>query len=473
MANKIDILQSDLKVLYMAKAQIEIRGKEFTKVFMAFVDLFSRLFRAQTDIFLEYIDLHSHLFNPDGGIIIEKTDEFGNITPDDTFMESLGEMLVNAHMIGQDGTNTEVGGQVGATMEVNNAFATSYAKNRAWELMSGVDDTTKQSVRDIFSKAWAENWQVSEIKDKIIEQFSQFSKYRASLIATMEVANAYEVGKKDQFAQYQDRFMMEGFKRSQTQHDGNVRFSHNMNEIDGWIPERTLFSGTETDHAPHGFNCRCVTLRRLVKPEPDDIVKLQFEKDSSAYISDEDRIQIAKAVQTFRSKAPYLPKVSNLSDFWDTVKWSIAVYRPSTDTLAVNYIGFDDLDISEGWAVSWSYEGVAQKNAIIYHELGHFLDHFITSKASTSEVMSEGITWSSIYDDVVQAKMSLLTDWQSGAVKWVEYPVITVMNKGYEAGMKEVFAESVSGYIMGKTDILNKDMQEILDIIFLQYVRGK
>ena len=138
--------------------------------------------------------------------------------------------------------------------------------------MKQVNDTTKDEVRTLFSKAWEENWSVSDISSAIEEKFTQFSKYRASLIATMEVANAYEVGKKDQFALYQNYYHFDGFKRSQTQHDSGVRYTHALNEIEGWIPEKQLFSGTETDHAPHGFNCRCVTLRSLLPPEVDDVV---------------------------------------------------------------------------------------------------------------------------------------------------------------------------------------------------------
>ncbi len=39
--NKITQALTDLKCLQMAKAQEEIRGKEFTKVYTAFVNLFA------------------------------------------------------------------------------------------------------------------------------------------------------------------------------------------------------------------------------------------------------------------------------------------------------------------------------------------------------------------------------------------------------------------------------------------------
>ena len=91
-------------------------------------------------------------------------------------------------------------------MELKNSYAEAYSANRAGELMRAVNDTTKAEVRSLFDKGFKENWSLSEISAAIDEQFTQFGKYRANLIATMEVANAYEVGKKDQFSSYQSYF---------------------------------------------------------------------------------------------------------------------------------------------------------------------------------------------------------------------------------------------------------------------------
>ena len=44
------------------------------------------------------------------------------------------------------------------------------------------------------------------IKDEIRSKFIEYSEYRANLIAVMETGNAYEQGKKTQFARYQEKF---------------------------------------------------------------------------------------------------------------------------------------------------------------------------------------------------------------------------------------------------------------------------
>lgn len=463
--HKTELLKIKLKCLEIVKAQAEIRGKEFTKVFVAFVNLFAWLFQNQTKIFLDYIDNNPQLFTGSDGQIIQKSDEFGDMMPGDDFMDEVNSLLVKAHMIGQDGTNKEVTGQVDIMMEVKNLWAELYAKEQAWELMSRVNDTTKQEVRDLFSKAWTENWTVKEIKDAITEQFSQFSQYRASLIATMEVGNAYEVWKKDQFASYQARFGIQWYKRSQTQHDSRVRASHNMNEIDGWIAEGATFSGTHTDHAPHEFNCRCVTLRRLLPPETSDIVATQFDEDKSSYLSEKQKSEITGLVQSFRQKAPIFPKLKTLTDFWDAANGDIAAYIRGKDALTFNSIGWDDIQMNQWWAVAGDFTGIKRKEAIVSHEMGHYIEDYI-GRVSVTDETYRGKKWWDIFDSMVQSQISLLSDWQSGKISGTSYPIKALELKWYETGLSELFAESVSAYTMWKTAILNKDMLDFLNFIF-------
>ena len=117
-------------------------------------------------------------------------------------------------------------------MEIDNKFAKEYAENHAAEFMVQVDDTTRKEVNILFNKAFLENWSQSKTAEAIQTKFSQFSKYRAALIANMEMSNAYEYGKKQQFDGYVSRYGMPGWKRSETQHDSNVRYTHTMNEIE-------------------------------------------------------------------------------------------------------------------------------------------------------------------------------------------------------------------------------------------------
>ena len=463
--NKITKLIIAKKCLDMTKAQADIRGKEFTKVYLAFVSLFVWLFQEQSKFFIAYAENNPQMFTGDGGLIIEKYDEFGDMTPSEEFMNTLGSFLIKAHMVWQDATNKEVQSQVNVLMELKNSYAEAYSANRAGELMRAVNDTTKAEVRSLFNKGFKENWSLSEISAAIDEQFTQFGKYRANLIATMEVANAYEVGKKDQFSSYQSYFRVTWYKRSQTQQDSAVRTSHNRNEIDGWIPENTPFSGTGTDHAPHEFNCRCVTLRRMTAPETSDIIAVQFEDDRTAYLNEKQKLEVTNMVQSFRQKAPIIPKLKALTDFGDAGNGQIAAYVPWKDIMTINSITWDDINISEWWAIAGDFTGLQRKEAIIAHEMWHFMDDFI-GKMSLTDESYRGIKWSSIYDQMVNAKIGLLSKWQTWDIKGTQYPLDALASKWYDIGLAELFAESVSSYTMWKTAILDEDMRKFLDFIY-------
>lgn len=86
----------------------------------------------------------------------------------------------------------------------------------------------------------------------------------------METVLAHEHGEAVRFAKFAEEAGVKGWKRSKTQGDEKTRRSHLVNEIDGWIENDKLFSGTSTLHAPHGFRCRCVTIRRLFEPSEEE-----------------------------------------------------------------------------------------------------------------------------------------------------------------------------------------------------------
>ena len=159
------------------------------------------------------------------------------------------------------------GGELSENLALPSYEADNYAKSRAGELMHAVTDTTKKEVRALFNEGWTNNWTQEEMSRAIKEKFSNFSEYRAALIAQMETANAYEEGKLSQFRGFERQLGLTGWKRSQTQHDSAVRESHRANEAEGWIPSDQKFKATDTMRAPHGFRCRCVTSFTLFPPD--------------------------------------------------------------------------------------------------------------------------------------------------------------------------------------------------------------
>lgn len=84
------------------------------------------------------------------------------------------------------------GGELSGNLALPSYEADNYAKSRAGELMRAVTDTTKKEVQALFNEGWTNNWTQEEMTRAIKDKFSNFSEYRAALIAQMETANAYE-----------------------------------------------------------------------------------------------------------------------------------------------------------------------------------------------------------------------------------------------------------------------------------------
>lgn len=150
---------------------------------------------------------------------------------------------------------------------ISNEYQLEYATNRAWEMISEIDDTTREEIWKII-EYWISKWDtLQKIAKKIDDKFLKYSTYRSSLIAVMEVWNAYEFGSRKQHDEYTEHFGVTWYKRSKTQGDSNARESHIKNEEAWWIAKNELFPWTNTDHAPHWFNCRCYTDYSIVNPE--------------------------------------------------------------------------------------------------------------------------------------------------------------------------------------------------------------
>lgn len=262
----------------IAKSENDIRWKKFLKLFAQVQRLFRAFFHEQADAladavaaryepryesvqveksgFLEGIlDLFAD--DPKFRLILEKIlVEIFDEWAEDEYKEKIEEVRENIK-----------GGELSENLALPSYEADNYARNRAAELMRAVTDTTKKEVRALFNEGWTNNWTQEEMTRAIKDKFSNFSEYRAALIAQMETANAYEEGKLQQFRGFERQLGLTGWKRSQTQHDSAVRESHRANEAEGWIPSDQKFKATDTMRAPHGFRCRCVTSFALFPPD--------------------------------------------------------------------------------------------------------------------------------------------------------------------------------------------------------------
>ena len=161
--------------------------------------------------------------------------------------------------------------QISVDIGINSEFVDNYIKTRTGTLISDIDESVRVEIQEIIDNAFLNGLSVDDIAKKITDEFFVFSDYRAELIAQMETANAYEIGKLEQFRWYEKEVGMTGWKKAITQWDSAVRPEHQSNADQGWIKSTELFSGTSSETAPFGFNCRCTVLFSLVNPETGSI----------------------------------------------------------------------------------------------------------------------------------------------------------------------------------------------------------
>lgn len=234
----------------------KVKTKEFMKLFYDFIKFFNKYFDDEAKKYINELKDNKDIKKSNNSKITEK------------LIEKLSAIVLLWQLEQESKSKKELE-SIWVTLDIwiSNKYQLEYAKTRAWELISEVDETTQKEISKII-EYWISKWNtLQEIAKKIDEKFLKYSTYRSSLIAVMEVWNAYESWSRKQHDEYTKHFWVTWYKKSITQWDSNARETHIINEEAWWIPKDELFPGTQTDHAPHWFNCRCYTDYSIVNPE--------------------------------------------------------------------------------------------------------------------------------------------------------------------------------------------------------------
>lgn len=165
-----------------------------------------------------------------------------------------------------------------ATLDVDVAFdlanprAVSYLEAHGAELVRGIDDTTRDSLRVLLRQAVDEGWGYGRTAKAIRDQFDGFAglkpqahiRDRATLVAVTESAMAYEHGNRIVV----DDLATSGLRMEHswlTVGDNRVSDGCRENQRAGWIPTDEPFPSSHSN-PPRFPGCRCTTLYRR-KPD--------------------------------------------------------------------------------------------------------------------------------------------------------------------------------------------------------------
>lgn len=450
MKNNIANLKTCLFCAKNYKEQKDIRWEEFVETMHEIEKIFIKYFQNESRKYAEEVENHFLDFTA-----VDKTTKIHKLSFED-FTENLKNLLAKAHFLWQKFLSKMLGKNFDG-FYLENAEAVEYANNHAWELISGIDETTKKTIQSILANAFASSWSKTETISAIQKEFEEFGKVRASLIAQMETALAHEHGEAVRFAKFAEEAGVKGWKRSQTQQDKKTRRSHLVNEIDGWIENDKLFSGTSTLHAPHGFRCRCVTIRRLFEPSIDEKLEVHFGKVDLPTLTNEQKEVILEQTEDIRRQVPYLPKLSEINEISEEkTSWS---YLDKARILSINpkYI------LTENYG--------EKTRQILAHEFWHAIEDYI---ANSKDIYFQKLhkKYIDFWDEQLK-KIHTMDYWlwwyPQWVLKWVYYPEIEDKKQRWEYARSEFFAKLIEYRFMGVKAIYdNEEFQNFLKN-FLDY----
>ena len=130
----------------------------------------------------------------------------------DDEMDELADELADYAAESGEAGYAQIGGVVGEgqdeIFDQINDRAAAWAEDRAAELVSQVDETTRDAIRDAVADGLAEGLTAAEIADRIADVgeagVGAFSDERAALIANTEIANANSAGALDGYRAARD-----------------------------------------------------------------------------------------------------------------------------------------------------------------------------------------------------------------------------------------------------------------------------
>lgn len=181
--------------------------------------------------------------------------------------EVLNDLAPTAMQRGHQATTAEL--RIGASFDLRNPRAVEFLRNRGAERVTMIDETTRDRLRTLLTRAGDEGWAYSRTASEIRNLFSGFGglrpqrhiRDRAELVAVQEMALAYGEGQRIAREQIMaDGTLLE--KQWLTVGDSRVDADCSANAAAGWIPATESFP-TGHGQEPAHPGCRCTTRSRV------------------------------------------------------------------------------------------------------------------------------------------------------------------------------------------------------------------
>lgn len=252
---KIKLLKADQK-LY------DLWGKELIKLQKKYFKVIEKILQKQYKAVLKELEKNTEVKYND--LYVDQT-EF--IKKD--FSEDLDEfiaMITGAFTIGIDKLNVLMAREVKveASFWLKPKDALDYAKEYAGNRIKNIDDYSRKRINKLISEWIEKGWWYNKLADALQRDYA-FSPYRARLIASNEIWNAYLVWKDRQFARYKSEFGQTWWKHWISHKDDRTTDGCLENDEQGWIPYDQEHQSWHM-HPTRFPWCRCNEEYRLFDP---------------------------------------------------------------------------------------------------------------------------------------------------------------------------------------------------------------
>lgn len=173
--------------------------------------------------------------------------------------DDFADMILAALLLGGGdllrGLGIEDDDDFGITWNLENPRAVEYARQHAAAQVRRINDTTRDYLNSLITRAVEEGWSYDRLSAAIDGRFAEFAGGRSRRIAVFELGDAYEAGQ-DVMVGELKAAGLEMEQKWLTARDSKVRPSHRENEAAGWIDVEKQFPSGDS-RPPTDPGCRC------------------------------------------------------------------------------------------------------------------------------------------------------------------------------------------------------------------------
>ena len=165
-------------VCELCKAQKEIRGKAFVEFSDKIRHIMEEEFIMQSKDFVRYVEDNPRDF---ALVRVEKQDQWEKFFREaqKRLLPKIFPLYTKIHELGQLTEARDVSEADMEAVSVSSDRANYYAEKASMELVSRINDTTREELRELFATEWRAGSSIPEITEKIQAKFSNFNSYRS------------------------------------------------------------------------------------------------------------------------------------------------------------------------------------------------------------------------------------------------------------------------------------------------------